>query len=190
MLTADKRAFRETLLRRAEGLSGEYIAEASAGMTARILRCPVYLESRNLFIYVSTAREPDTAGILEDAFRSSRAVYVPKCLPGGRMLAVRIGSRAELKPGFAGILEPPDGLPEAPPGELDLAVVPCVSVTRDGRRLGRGGGYYDRFLAQARAVKFCLCFDKLLSGDLPAAAHDVRMDYACTENEIIRCGGA
>ena len=189
MLT-EKRALRDELLRRLEALSGEYVAEASARMTALVTSCPVYLESRALFIYVSTAREPDTAGILADAWCSGKAVYVPKCLPGGHMRAIRIESRDDLSPGFAGILEPAEGLPEAPPGEIGLAIVPCVSVARDGRRLGRGGGYYDRFLAETRAVKFCLCFEKLLSGDIPTAAHDVRMDYAATENEIIRCGGA
>ena len=189
MLT-EKRALRDALLRRAEALSMDYFAEASARMTQLLLRCPVYLESRALFLYVSTAREPDTAGILEDALRAGKAVYVPKCLPGGQMRAIRIESRDDLKPGFAGILEPAEGLPEAAPGDIDLAIVPCVSVARDGRRLGRGGGYYDRFLADSRAVKLCLCFEKLLSGDIPTAAHDVRMDYAATENEIIRCGGA
>ena len=190
MLTAEKRALRDALLRRAEALTGDYIAEASARLNALVTSCPVYLESRALFIYVSTAREPDTAGVIEDAWRSGKAVYVPKCLPGGRMRAVKIESRDDLSPGFAGILEPAEGLPEVSPGGIDLAIVPCVSVARDGRRLGRGGGYYDRFLAETGAVKLCLCFDELLSGDIPTAAHDVRMDYAATENEIIRCGGA
>lgn len=189
MLT-EKRALRDKLLRRAEALAGEYIAEASAKMTALVTSCSVYQESRALFIYVSTAREPDTAGVLADALRSGKAVYVPKCLPGGHMRAVRIESRDDLRPGFAGILEPADSLPEADPGAIDLAIVPCVSVARDGRRLGRGGGYYDRFLADSRAVKLCLCFEQLLSDDIPTAAHDVRMDCAATENEIIRCGGA
>lgn len=190
MLTADKRALRDALLHRAAALSGDYIAEASAHLTALVLRYPVYLESRALFLYVSMAREPDTAGILADALRAGKAVYVPKCLPCGHMKAVRIESRDDLSPGFAGILEPADGLPEAHPGEIDLAIVPCVSVARDGRRLGRGGGYYDRFLAETRAVKLCLCFDELISGDIPTAAHDIRMDCAATETEIIRCGGA
>ena len=189
MLT-DKRALRDALLRRAGLLSGEYLAEAGVRMTALVTSCPVYLESRALFIYVSTAREPDTAGILADALRSGKAVYVPKCLPGGQMRAIRIETRDDLNPGFAGILEPSEGLPEASPGEIDLAIVPCAGAARDGRRLGRGGGYYDRFLAETRAVRFCLCFEKLLSGGIPTDAHDVRMDYAATENEIIRCGGA
>lgn len=189
MLT-EKRALRDALLRRAEALTGDYIAEASARLTALVTSCPVYRESRALFVYVSTAREPDTAGVIEDAWRSGKAVYVPKCLPGGHMKAVRIESRGDLTPGFAGILEPAEGLPEISPGGIGLAIVPCVSVTKDGRRLGRGGGYYDRFLAETRAVRLCLCFEKLLSNDIPTAAHDVRMDYAATENEIIRCGGA
>lgn len=192
MLTAEKRALREKLLRRLDALSDAYIAEAGAKMTALVTSCPVYQGSRALFIYVSTAREPDTAGMIGDALRSGKAVYVPKCLPGGRMKAIRIKSRADLSPGFAGILEPVDGLPEVSPspGEIDLAIIPCAGAARDGRRLGRGGGYYDRFLAETRAVRFCLCFEKLLSGDIPTAAHDVRMDYIATENEIIRCGGA
>ena len=172
---------------------------ADAAITAHILSSELYRSAGSVFCYVSMPGEPDTCHILEDALRTGKEVYVPKCLPGGRMLAVRIRSLAELAPGMLSIPEPV-GFRDAncaAARQPDLILVPCVSVTREGIRLGHGGGYYDRFLAEAsgqaakndgprRPVTLCLCYEALLAEDLPADVHDVPMDWVVTESGIIR----
>ena len=83
------------------------------------------------------------------------------------------------------IPEPPAENEAAAPGELDLAVVPCVTTTTAGARLGYGGGCYDRFLRLHRCPTMCLCYGRILADELPTDENDVRMDVVVTENGAI-----
>ena len=69
------------------------------------------------------------------------------------------------------------------PAALDVVVVPGLAFTVDGRRLGQGGGHYDRFLARVRAD--CLtvgaAYAEQLVDDLPTEPHDVRLDLVVTD---------
>ena len=98
--------------------------------------------------------------------------------------AVPFHPGATLKAGPYGIPEP-CGTPGTK--EPDLIVVPCVCASPEGKRLGHGAGYYDRFLSESRAFKMCLCYESLLLSDLPVNETDVRMDMIVTEERLIRC---
>ena len=82
---------------------------------------------------------------------------------------VEIPDLALLGPGAFGILEPPADLPAADPAAFarPLALIPCLAAGRDGVRLGRGGGYYDRFLAHYKGAKLLLCPEAVLTDTLP-----------------------
>ena len=83
--------------------------------------------------------------------------------------------------GAFGILEPQGERP-CPAGESDLVVCPGVAFTADGRRLGRGRGYYDRYLGDPafRGFRVGVCYAHQLVDDLPVEPHDVRMDRVIT----------
>ena len=97
------------------------------------------------------------------------------------MQAHEIPSWETLVPGAFQIPEPGCGTPVLPPEAFDLAIVPAVAFDREGYRLGRGGGYYDRYLEQTNCVKAGLCFESFLLPSVPHEAHDVRMDRIFTE---------
>ena len=82
-----------------------------------------------------------------------------------------------------GIAEPEPGARTCPPGEIDLVVVPGVAFTAGGVRLGRGKGYYDRYLSQAefRGVTVGVCYAHQLVGELPSEPHDVAVDCVVAE---------
>ena len=87
-------------------------------------------------------------------------------------------SPAAMQAGAFGIAEPAvAGLP-CSPAEIDLIVVPGTAFTLAGARLGRGRGYYDKYLASAgfRAVKIGVCYAHQIVAELPVEAHDVFMD--------------
>jgi 5-formyltetrahydrofolate cyclo-ligase len=73
-------------------------------------------------------------------------------------------------------------------GALDLVVVPGIAFDRQGRRLGFGGGYYDRFLSLTQAPKIGLSYDCTLLDEVPVEPHDARVDIVITESSTLRVG--
>ena len=74
------------------------------------------------------------------------------------------------------------------PQDIDLIVAPALAIDRHGRRLGRGGGYYDKFLAQPalRATICAFVFAEQLLDDLPHLPHDQPVDMVVTDAEVLR----
>lgn len=68
---------------------------------------------------------------------------------------------------------------------IDLTIVPGVAFDRKGNRLGRGKGYYDRFLPKTKAPKVGVCFDYQLLNQIPTDTWDVKMDIIVSENDLI-----
>ena len=89
---------------------------------------------------------------------------------------------AIMQRGAYGIMEPMGG--EALlPHEIDIIVVPGVVFTKSGERMGRGKGYYDKYLSHPdfRGIKIGVCYSEQLVGSIPVEPHDVRMDYVIYE---------
>lgn len=182
----EKEALRQAVKKRLEALPEAYLQEAGEKIWRAAAQTEAYRRAESVFLYVSVDREPDTRKLLREALAAGKMVYVPRCWPEGRMEAVRIRDERELTPGILGIPEPLSGRETAEPGEIGLAVVPCVAASLSGRRLGHGAGYYDRFLRGKRPVTLCLCYQKLLTEEIPMTSLDVWMDWVVTENGAAR----
>lgn len=148
-----------------------------AAMARQLFSLPAWQQAGTVFCFVSMRDEPDTLLILQQALADGRRLCVPRCLPGdeGQMDIVEITSLNDLQPGRYGILEPSGGrVTTLEPGAL--ALIPCLAADRQGVRLGRGAGYYDRFLAQfvrTGGKKLLLCPEALLFDALPSDAWDI-----------------
>ena len=180
-----KKALRKSVTTRVKLLPGAYRAAASCSIAEQVLTSEEYRAAKRIFLYIGMLTEPDTAGIIEAALSDGKDVYVPKCISRTEMLAVRIKSTADLVPGAYGIPEPVDGSETIGPDAIDLILVPCVSAWTDGRRLGHGAGYYDRFLKGNADKTLCLCFRKALSPDIPTDENDVRMHRVIFDPESL-----
>ena len=103
------------------------------------------------------------------------------------MTACRIDRFDELASGHYGIREPKaDFIRPVPRGEIEAVVIPAVAFDRRGYRVGYGGGYYDRFLPEARqAARIGVAFARHIVPAVPAAPHDVTVDRIVTEEGII-----
>ncbi len=105
----------------------------------------------------------------------------------GEQLSARwVAGFSELKPGAFGILEPANEAPCAG-NTFDLILVPGLAFDRRGGRLGRGKGYYDRFLSETGGLRAGICFEDQVVEEIPGEAHDIRMDFLITPAGIFPC---
>lgn len=184
----EKQQLRATIRTLEAALSPQYRSRSDAAIAARVLAMPEYQAAQTVFCFVGTAREINTRPILEDALAAGKRLCVPLCTGPGIMELRRIRSCKELSPGAYGIPEPPGSSEIVPEDEVDLAMLPCVSCNRLGHRLGRGAGYYDRFLAHYRGGAVLLCRERLLREEIPLEPHDYPVPWVVTERALYEDG--
>ncbi len=177
---AGKSALRERFLASRRARPQEERTAAAAAIAAVLLS--ELAGVRAFAAYVPEETEPGY-GRLPAAFTQLGArVLLPVVPPAGSELGWAVDT-GRLGPGRFGLLEPlgPRLGPTAI-GTADVIVVPALAVARDGVRLGRGGGYYDRALRHARpdAVVVALVHDDELVDELPAEPHDHRVNAVVT----------
>lgn len=177
-----KKELRRKIKEKLSFTTEKYRKEADRKITESVLELNEYKSADCVFCYVSTEKEMDTFSILQDILQSGKHLGVPKCTGKGIMNVYEIRSLQELYPGAYGILEPKED-PERliQPEAIDFAFIPCISCDRSGRRLGHGGGYYDRYLEKTHCAKAALCREELLVDEIPVEEHDLRMDFVISE---------
>lgn len=147
----------------------------------QLLNSAVYQKAKRLFLYYSTGREVDTHGILKDALRRDICVALPVTAPGGEMVFCRY--TGTLRQGLYDIPEP-DSEEELEPFPGDLMLVPGIAFDVQGYRLGRGGGYYDRYLSRYDIRKLGLCRQRFFLENIPKAWNDLPVDHVLTESGL------
>ena len=177
----EKQQLRATIRRLSAQLPFRYREAANRAIARHLLALPEYRSAGAVFCFVSAGREIDTRPILEQTLADGKMLCIPLCVADGIMELRAIRNLEELFPGAYGILEPPADSPALSPDQIDLAVIPCVTCSREGRRLGRGGGYYDRFLAHYRGAAVLLCRERLLRQEIPFGVHDYPIPWVLTE---------
>lgn len=188
-LASRKASLREELTARRKALTPDMIDNLGLKVQARFLASPYYQGARTLALYAPIRGEVPTRDILVAALQDGKQVCYPLSHVHGRILSFRtITSESELEPGRLGVREPTTAAELIPVEDLDLFVVPGLGFSRDGKRLGRGGGYYDATLraANPRARRVGLAFTEQLVDGLPANGEDVDMDQVVTESETFR----
>ncbi|MBO8142721.1 MAG: 5-formyltetrahydrofolate cyclo-ligase [Firmicutes bacterium] len=188
----DKGAWRRKL--RAARAALEPVARSRFGerMADHLLALPEAASARVFLLYAAVGAEAPTRPLAERLWAAGRVVCLPRLIPGrpGEMEAVPVPSWGGLvaSPPF-GIPEPPGHWPAVGPHALDEVIVPGVGFDLEGRRLGQGGGYYDRYLARlpARVLRVGWAFSVQVVDRLPEDAHDQRVHVVITETGAIRC---
>jgi len=181
----DKNTLRKIIREEIAGLPDEYIAESNCGLFQAITSLSEFISARNIFIYCSVEKEPDTFQVAKTALSMGKTVAYPLCSRGGLMKALAVDSLSELRPSLLGIPAPPTSAPEIAPEALDLVIVPALTYDRAGYRLGYGGGYYDRYLSGIPAVTVGMARERLLKNELPREPHDIAVMYVLTEFGVV-----
>lgn len=181
MPNRDKAELRRRIRAGRRALDPEERAAWDREVTRMFLSMPEYSRAKTVFCYISYGGEPDTSGITADVLASGRRLVVPRCIGDGIMEAVLISDIGQLTAGYKGILEPRAGLETIGFDRLDIAVVPGLAFDRRGRRLGQGGGFYDRFMAETSAFTCGLCFERFIEDKIPCEPHDIPVMRVVTE---------
>lgn len=171
-----KQRVRGEMLRRLATVPPARRALEEEVVTAAIQDTPEWRAARTVLLYRNLPGEWSTVGLANGAWRAGKRVAMPRVAGPGRLALHEVRAWTDLRPGAFGIHEPDAALAGVGPGDVDLAIVPGVAWGRDGARLGRGGGYYDRLVPALRpGAAWGVGFDVQVVRDVPLEAHDVRV---------------
>lgn len=176
-----KKHLRQQIKARKSQLPAEILIRDSALIMHRLRNHPRFLSARTVLLFSSLPDEPSTLSVLVSCLNDKRLLL--PVVKDDDMYVKEFRGIADLSGGAFGIAEP-SGPYFLSYSEIDLVVVPGVAFDHTGRRLGRGRGYYDRFLAQpefGQTYKIGVCFPFQLVDTVPAEPWDVQMD------EVISC---
>jgi 5-formyltetrahydrofolate cyclo-ligase len=158
-----KQELRKLILDRIKVQKEDVALLKSRVIVEKVMALPVFKSAGTILFYASSRGEVDTFALMQRAMELKKRVALPLVRKEERhIIAVLIKSLTELKAGSYGIQEPLD-VPQnyLSADELDLVIVPGVAFDRQNNRLGRGAGYYDRFLSKlpARVPTIALAYD-------------------------------
>ena len=188
--TSSKSIVRRELRERLAAITEVERHRKSLAACSLIAKSPEFAAARVIMLYLSTPSEVDTASLALRSWQSGKAVVVPKVSwDQRRMLPVEITSLNDhvVTTGGAGVREPASGKP-IPIDLIDLVIVPGLGFTPTGYRIGRGMGFYDRFLAQGDfiGVSCGLAFEEQVVPSLPVLDHDMPLSMLVTDRGIRR----
>jgi len=187
-----KKELRQRLRQRLAAMPPQVVHDLSLAVCDNLCELPVFRKAETLMVYLSTAHEVDTSQIALRAWDLSKRVLAPRVSwEQRRMLPVEIKSLTnDVLEGAIGLREPVEGMP-IPVSEIDLVIVPGLAFDPRGNRLGRGRGFYDRFLAHRdfRSVRCGVAFEDQVVESIPSGEHDVRVNLLVTDAKVRRFTG-
>jgi 5-formyltetrahydrofolate cyclo-ligase len=179
-MSGEKTALRRKMRQLAEKRGG--VASLSLQLARQLRDWPLWQSSAAVAAFSALDGEPDVL----DPWPQDKRIALPRVC-GEELKFHWVASQAELLTGHFGILEPAAEAPDAG-SEFALILIPGMAFDLRGGRLGRGRGYYDRFLAGASGLRAGVCFEDQIVEAVPSEAHDLRMDCVVTPSAIYRCG--
>ena len=163
-------------------LSDSEKTSAAEGVFARLEASAAFALAEKVLMYHSLPDELSTLRFL-DKWASRKKFFLPRV--NGVNLDILPFERSTLRLG-AFQIEEPQGDDTVDISEIDMVVVPAVAFDRKGYRVGRGKGFYDRLLADSKAVKVGVGYDfQLIDDMIDAEPHDVKVDMVITETRMV-----
>jgi len=187
----DKATVRHGILAARDAIARDERLVKSSAIGLKLVEQAEYIGSGTILFYLNFRSEAATRTIIDAALTAGKKVLLPKVDRKAhrlRLFEVKdLG--ADLEAGYMGIYEPMESVARpASPEEADLVIMPGVGFDTSGRRLGYGGGYYDRLIETLRpdAKLIALAFDAQVVDEIPAEEHDKKVDKIITESRVIK----
>lgn len=175
-----KKALRELLRQKLRMVTEEDRKEWSDAVISRLEESQSFRHAHVVMLYYPVHNEVDLRGLL-DKYKDEKIILLPVTHRDSIELRQYVG-KDNMKTGHFGIPVPQTGTYR---GEPDLVIVPGLAFDKDLVRMGRGKGYYDRFLRKlGKVTKIGVCYDFQMKDNLPWSWHDVRMDKVITPTAV------
>ncbi|WP_371370734.1 5-formyltetrahydrofolate cyclo-ligase [Sporomusa aerivorans] len=184
-----KKDLRKSVLAVRRSMDREQVRAGSDKIADHLCAWPVYQSAKNVMLYLAMPDEPHMDKVISPALSAGKTICVPHIRDRGIMDAAIIANMDDLVVGEYNLLTPnPATLKLLDPGELDLIIVPGVAFDKDGRRLGMGAGFYDRFLLKAQKTELIgAAWAAQIMEKVPTDDHDRLVNFLVTENGIFTC---
>ena len=184
----EKASLRREAIAARDRLSPELRDRWSAAIRERLVSLACWSHAEVIGLYAAIRGEVGLLPLIEMARASAKRVVFPRVNQAERMLEFfEIESASELAPGAFGVPEPPDNRSRhVVAAEIELLLVPGLAFDPGGRRLGFGGGFYDRLLDANALATIGLAFDFQIRPVLPEAPHDRGVEMVLTEKRAFK----
>lgn len=173
-----KSALRKQVRMQAAEMTQEQRDASDAQLVQRLLDHPAYQSANRIFLYIGVRNEIRTLSMVENLYHMGKMIALPVSGANGEMEFYLYDGR--MRTGRFGIPEPMSEQ-RVTPTEDDLLIVPGLAFDCSGRRLGQGGGYYDRYMARYPCRTVGLCRAAFLMEEIPVAWNDLSVDIVITE---------
>lgn len=171
-----KRELRQRLKQLGLELTAEWRAYASALIQQHLYTLLAELSPRRTAMYIPMRDEPDLIALMDELSKYSE-IYVPRVIDEQTMAMYPYTGMQGLTSGTSLRIAQPEATAQCiAPSELDAVVVPAIAFDRAGYRLGRGAGYYDRYLAEVSAYTIGVTLGLMPIEELPRDAWDIPVD--------------
>lgn len=171
----NKQELRRAIRERKRAMTEEEIVERSNALAEKFYNSPAYQAASTIYGYLPYNQEVRTVPMLQRALDEGKRVAVPKVY-GEEMRFIYLDDLTQVSKGYAGIPEP---IADAPVAEDKQALVlmPGLAFDPQGHRIGYGGGFYDRFLAQEpHHPTLALCYEFQMQAHLDTEEFDIPVD--------------
>lgn len=163
-------------------LTDDFILKSSDAITEKVI--PIIKSLKCVMVYMASFNEPDTLTLIKHLTDNDIKVVIPVSSTSDcTIIPSYISSFESLRKGAYGIYEP-QIVQEANIDEIDVVLVPGISFSKSGDRIGFGKGYYDKLLADFKGTKIGICYDFQMINEIPSSPHDIKMDMIITEKRI------
>jgi 5-formyltetrahydrofolate cyclo-ligase len=171
----DKKELRRVIRERKRAMTEAEIQAKSERLGQLLRQNEAYRQAKTIYGYLPYNQEVRTVAMLEQAIRDGKRIAVPKCY-GDEMRFLWMEDLSKVEKGYAGIPEPIADGPVAD-DPTALVLMPGLAFDGDGRRIGYGGGFYDRFLAaEPNHPTLALCYDFQMLPKLDTEEFDIPVD--------------
>ena len=171
----DKKALRKEIRDQKRAMTEEMIVAKSEKLGKLFAASELYQNAKSIYGYLPYNQEVRTVAMLEQAIRDGKRVAVPKCY-GDEMRFIWMEDLSKVEKGYAGIPEPVEDGPVAD-DHTALVLMPGLAFDPQGHRIGYGGGFYDRFLAEeTEHPTLALCYDFQMLEHLETEEFDIPVD--------------